>query len=249
MAVIPTFSSYAQTPNLAQAYLGGQEIQVARERIAQQAAEAAGRIALGRQQLQAEQVANEMEWSAKKDIAARQALQQAQEFEIEKAYRQTQLGMAQRNLAMEESLTRAKLQEAAQEFEAQQEWNRKFPIYTDEGIKAGLLPQDARSAAARRLIYERGGTGIATALNPPNPPRERMFDVVTGVEPLGGTTRTRMTGPEFQRWRTNAPEEVATNATNVAIGQLLTPPASITGTNAPTQGKRLRYNPATGEFE
>src|SRR5688572_22351825 len=97
MAVIPSFSSYAPAPDLAGAYLGAQRIQ-------QQAAEAANRIQLGREQLAQEAVQAQMELAAKKEVLASEALRRAQEQEIEKAYRQTQIGLKERELANEESI-------------------------------------------------------------------------------------------------------------------------------------------------
>lgn len=98
MPVIPSFSSFAQTPNLAQAWLGGQELQVEKQKIAQQAAEAAARINLGYAQLrnQAEQTA--MEWNARKEIAGQEALRRQQEMEFEKAYQQQRMGLAEQEL-------------------------------------------------------------------------------------------------------------------------------------------------------
>jgi len=164
MPVIPTFNPRV---DLAGAYLGGQKIKVAREQLAQEAASDAARIALGREQLQQEAIANEMQLAAKQDLLSREALQKAQEAEIEKSYKETQFGLANRKLQQDEQTLQMKVQEAARDFEAEQTWNREFPILVQDAIKAGRTPQEAQSDAARSLMLRRGGVGASTALNPP----------------------------------------------------------------------------------
>lgn len=163
MPVVPSFRGYAETPNLASAFLGGQNIQLGRERLAQEAASDAARIALGRQQLQAQQVANEMEWAARKDIAAREAMQKAQEAEIEQSYRQTQLGLMERRLRDDEAITQMKLQEAASGFEREQRYSRLQQQHYLRRKAAGEPEDEARRNSAADALYEVGGTGVSSA--------------------------------------------------------------------------------------
>lgn len=162
MAVVRTFDPKI---DLAGAYLGGQNIQLGRERIAQQAAEAGARINLGYAQLQQEAVANEMQLAAKKDILSREALQKAQEAEIEKSYKETQFGLARRRLEDDEMVTKMRLREAATDFENQQKWMTEFPSMVQSGVASGKTPQQAEADAARSLMLQRGGTGAASALS------------------------------------------------------------------------------------
>ncbi len=149
MAVIPSFGSYAPAPDLAGAYLGAQ-------RIRQQAAEAAARIQLGREQLAQEAVQNQMELAAKKEILASEALRRAQEQEIEKAYRQTQIGLKERELATQEEVAAARIKEASEGFLRNQEYSSIFRARK----AAGATDSDAAIAATLAT----GGSGRATAI-------------------------------------------------------------------------------------
>lgn len=158
MPVVPSFSGYAPTPDLAQAYLGGQELQLGRDRLRQQAAADSARISLGYAELQQRAVANEMELAAKKELLSRQALKTAQEQEIEKAYRETQLGLRQRELQNEEALAQMRIQEATRDFDRQMGYRNLVQKYA---------PTMGLEEAARRAALELGGTGFSTALERP----------------------------------------------------------------------------------
>lgn len=134
MAVIPTYSTGIGAPDLAGAFLGGRRIRLSREQIAQQAASDAARIQLGREQLAQQAVQNEMELAAKKEVLANESLRRAQEQEIEKSYRQTQIGLKERELKQQELMDSLKIQEAARSFAAQQEYQRR--------VAAGEPPEE-----------------------------------------------------------------------------------------------------------
>jgi hypothetical protein len=142
--VIPSYTGFAATPNAAQAYSAGAHTRLGYAQIAQQAQEAAARIALGREQLQQQAIANEMDLAAKKEALANEALRRAQENEIEKAYRETQLGLRQRELQGQEAMNALKIQEAARDFDAQQQFTRIL----NERIAAGDDPNEAAKFAA-----------------------------------------------------------------------------------------------------
>ena len=154
MSLIPTYSPNVGAPDLAGAYLG-------RQRIQQQAASDAARISLGYAQLQQEAVANEMQLAATKEAQSRTALKAAQEAEIQKAYNETQLGIQQRNLQLQEQKNQQDILKAAQEFDRMQGYQRRV----NELSKTIPLEE-----AARQAILETGGTGLSTALERPAEP-------------------------------------------------------------------------------
>jgi len=145
MPVIPTFSSYAPAPNLAQSYL-------AQQRLQQEAAADAARIGLGYAQLQQRAVENEMQLAAQKETLAKENLRKAQEAEVEKAYRESQLGIAQRQLQQQELVNQMKVKEAAQQMDAAQQYQRM--------VDAGVPPD----AAMRRVGF--GTPGFASVIAP-----------------------------------------------------------------------------------
>lgn len=227
MAVIPSFSAYAPTPNLAEAFLGA-------ERIRQEAAEAAARIQLGREQIASQAVQANMELQAKQQALANESLRRAQEQQIEQAYKQTQLGLAERELKSQEAYNESRIAEAAEGFAARAAYTR--------AVEGGMPPD----AAARRFLA--GQTGFAAALNEPAQPRQRTFSAVAGLDPLmmNPPSRVSMTAPEFMSFMETAPPELRTNMVNTTIQRMLQPPSTMTGSSAP---RRLRYNPKTGDFE
>lgn len=144
MPVIPTYRAGVGAADLSGAYLGA-------SRIAQEAYSDAARIQLGREQLAQQAVANEMELAAKREALAFQTLKNQQEQEIEKAYRQTQIGLKERELANEDAITQMKLKQAANDFAALQE----YKTMVDSGV-----PPDA---AMRRVGF--GQPGFASAFS------------------------------------------------------------------------------------
>lgn len=149
MAVVRTFDPKI---DLAGAYLGGQNIQLGRERIAQQAAEAGARINLGYAQLQQEAVANEMQLAATKDVQAREALQKAQEAEITKAYNETQIGLNRRKVEDDERNTKIKLDEAARGMEVEQNYQR---------LRQANLAKNMPEREASMMAWREAGSGRA----------------------------------------------------------------------------------------
>lgn len=240
MAVIPTYSTGIGAPDLAGAFLGGRRIQLGREQLAQEAYSDAARIQLGREQLAQQAVQNEMELAAKKEALSREALRRAQEQEIEKAYRETQLGLAQRELQNAELMSALKIQEAARDFDRAQGYQRRVQALTAQNIPI--------EEAARQAILETGGTGLSTALERPNAPsalpeanfryRQIQGQIDDLMRPYSGPMALAI------------PENVRTNVTALRQqqSQLLPPPNTATSTNAPAT-KRLRWNPSKGDFE
>lgn len=157
MAVIPSFSSFAATPNTADAFLGGvrisqqgreaeldrqlkrqqlaQEAQSDSARIAQAAASDAQRFQIAREQLAAEQVKTQMELEARQKMFEQKAMQDSQEAAIEAAYKNTQIGLADRRLKNAEVASQMRIEEAARAFERNQKYQRI--------IDAGGTPEQA----------------------------------------------------------------------------------------------------------
>ena len=138
MPVIPTFSQYAPAPNLSEAFLG-------RERLRQEAASDAARISLGYATLQQRAVESEMELAAKREAMSNEALRREQQVQIEKAYRDQQLGLAEQRLANDEKMTALKIQDAAREFERGQNFYRRRQELTAQnpGLDAAEIDRRA----------------------------------------------------------------------------------------------------------
>lgn len=190
MAVIPSFGSFAQTPNLASSFLGGAKLSAD---IAQDAA----RLQLQRQQLAQEAQQAQMQMQAKEAQAERQALRDQQEMEMEKAYKDAQIGLRQRELQGEEQVLQFKTQEAVQKSMAQQ-------MYQSEAqklIDGGSNPQEAYQQAALRFGPQMGlpsgaysaafrGSGGSAQLGPASPLLDQA-GVPTGMMQAMSSDRAR----------------------------------------------------------
>lgn len=243
MALVPSFSAYAQTPDLSEAYLGGQRLALARDQLAQEAAAASARISLGYEQIAANRVANEMELAAKREVLSRQALMKAQEQEIEKAYRETQFGLAERKLASDEARAQMEIRQAASAFERQQRYDRRFKE---------LEPTLGAEGAARQATLETAGMGFGTALRPkPGLPqdtasdRNLRFKILTQQKEDAGI-KFGPRSPEYQQEIDRIDKEINTLLTvpgsqSSSISQpprALTPPSWIVDPSAIPAGSR-----------
>jgi len=190
-----------------------------------------------------------MQLVAQMEVQSRNALMKAQEAEIDKAYKDKQLGISQKNLEREELAMQMKLREAADAFDRQQSWQTDYPKLIQEGIASGLSQADAEVAAARRLTLRGGPTasGFPTAMTQPKGEDVRMFNPVVSQDVFGRPVREKMTGPEFQKFFVGVPDELRTNTVNQAISQIVGSPQSSTGTNAAPRIRR--WNRTTGKFE
>lgn len=247
MAVIPSFSGFAATPNLVGAATAADtlrqrsaesamEFMLAQDRLAQQAAADAARIGIARQQLESEEKQTLMQLQASKETHERERLRREHEDEVMAAYRKAQIDISKGHLAVEEKNLFNKTQEAAAELSRQQAYDRLFQA----GVAKGLSPQEA----ARQAILQSGIPGAGALTQAIQGERERpprMFDVAVANNILTGTpTRTRMTGPEFQSWFPTAPPSMQTNALNMATQKMLAP--TVPMTNAPPVGLTIPTN-------
>jgi hypothetical protein len=242
MAVVPTFSPRI---DLAGAYLGGERIRLGRDQLAQEAAADSARIALGREQLRQEAIANEMQLAAKKDLLSREALQKAQEAEIEKSYKETQFGLARRNLEQEELSLKSKLLEASRAFEAEQNYNR----VRSELIAQRVPEREASEQAMRQVGF--GAPGFSASIG-----GREQSDIPAlkfQLSQLADQEQSIMNRYPGALAMTIGPEEQAQlqdiqrRRNSLQVPSILQRPQSGTGTNS-TQRVR-RYNRSTGKFE
>jgi len=236
MPVIPSFSGFAPAPDLAGAYLSGQRLELDRARLAQEASEAAMRAQIARQQIEAQKVNNELEWNARREIAAQTALKEDQNREVERAYNQQRLALTERQIKAQEEQATMKLKEAQRDLETRQ----AFLALRQRLIDQGVPEEEAAQQAFRAVGF--GVPGYAGFLEP-NSTRERTYNMVVGTPILGPETRLPMTAPEAEKFMQTAPPNLRTNTANQAIMGII--PRTATGTNAPV----LKYNPDKGDFE
>ena len=136
MPQMRSLGSFVPTPNLAEAYLGG--------------VNAAGRenelqvnTQMERQKLQQQMAMAEMEAASRASALQQQALRQAQELEVQKAYQQQQIGLAERELSMKEQGQNEELQRAAATSGARMAMQRQV----EELIRGGAKPAEAFTRA------------------------------------------------------------------------------------------------------
>jgi hypothetical protein len=144
MPLIPTFSSYGPKADLSGAWTAGQQTVLERQKIAQQAAEAASRISLGYAQLHADMVKAEMANAAQKEISARQAMRDSQELEMDRAYKMAMAGIAEKDLQRSEKELALKVDEATRQSNARQVFQSQYAKYRQD---PNMSPQDAAAMA------------------------------------------------------------------------------------------------------
>lgn len=155
MPVIPSFGSFAGTPNLAAAYTSGAHVGLEQQRIAQQAAQAGAEIDLQKQKLAESAKQAQMELQAKEQLAQQAQLRQQQEMELEKAYKESMIGIHQRQLEQAAQKLQMSTQAASQKMIAQQKIREGMAAGEDMsklamqwGAAAGL-PSGGYSAMAK----------------------------------------------------------------------------------------------------
>lgn len=120
-------------------------------------------------------------------------------------------------------------------------------------------PQDMiRSIPRGGIVGINRTNNQVTTIRPQEPVvrAPRRFNVAADVDPFGlrEPSRLSMTGEEFGQFMQTAPPQVRTNAVNLAIQRMISPPAATNApvtpspTNAPAK-KRLRWNVEKGDFE
>jgi hypothetical protein len=159
MPLIPTFSNYAQKPELASAWQSGQNLVLERQKLAEQAAESAARISLGYAQLHADMVKSEMANTAQKEIATREALFKQQQLEVDKAYKQQMASIAAGDLQRQEKALGLAVEKATRESNARamfqtlrNQYRKDHPDWSEQEITARAMldagPEDTGMPAS-----------------------------------------------------------------------------------------------------
>jgi hypothetical protein len=166
MPIMPTFTGFAPTPNVAEAYGVGARTRLGYAQIAQQAEEASARLAQQRQLAAMEMMAKEQQFQ-------KEALLKQQELEIEKAYKEGTLRMQEGQLMATQGALALDTLKAQRKHEAAERIRAEIP----------QTPGDWRSTILRNLEAEvpgaaYGAVAAPRALIPP----VRVVEPVTGKE-------------------------------------------------------------------
>ena len=178
MAQLRSFSSYAPMPNLGGAFTGGYNAAasaaIARDRLAAEAAQASSQMQMQREKLQSDMVQSNMEMAARKEELQSKALREDQELSIQKQYRESMAMMQEKELGQKEQMLKLKINEAANQFNAQQSYQNE----AQQLIESGTPEQDAYGRSAMKWGPQMGlpasaypkpavnmeGVGVATPI-------------------------------------------------------------------------------------
>lgn len=122
MPVIPNFSAFAPTPNLAGSWLNGINV-------ANRASEVNAQLNLEQQKINQQAQSAAMEASIQQQRLQEASLRAEQEMKIKSQYDQQMLGLKSQELQGQQAAIQLRAQEAAQKFAAQQEY--------EAGLRAG----------------------------------------------------------------------------------------------------------------
>ena len=168
MPVIPSFKSFAQTPNLAGAYTGGiaagqagerlglegERLGLEREglnlesaRIAQQASQASNQLAMQGQRIAAEERMATMENASRTEQLQNDMLREQTRMGIEKAYKDSQIGLQKDRLAQQGKALELDVAASAQQLQDQ----TKYLDLMQEGEAAGMTKEEASRAAILQI--------------------------------------------------------------------------------------------------
>ncbi len=139
---------FQQGPSLPQAYATG--VGLAQTDTAEE-----NKVKLTREQIANQYAMAEMEAATKRSALAQQALQQAQELEVEKSYRQQQIGLKQREQESEQQKVDFMLEKGAQQYRARQAMRG----VVEEQLRAGKTPGEALSRGAAIHGTDSGAAG------------------------------------------------------------------------------------------
>lgn len=253
MPVVPTFSAFAKTPDLAGAAYNADQLRqraveaainfrMQRERLAQEASADAARIQLGREQIEANRVENEMRIQATQRTLEREAIEKQHEAEISRAYNEARLGIDERRIAREEQDFQMRLENSARELQQRQAYDRAR-IRNIEILK---MPEREASEAAMREVGA-GMPGFAGSLTGREPSpfpglnfKARQLDAQERslmnkypgymAQTISDEDKAALADIQKQRRELQIPAGVQTStATNP-------PPSSVSVTNAPGAG-------------
>ena len=180
MPVIPSFSGFASTPNLGSDYLGGVNAAQSANKVAQDAFADAQRIQLGREQIAGEQVRAQMHLDATQKTLDMQHLIEQHRAEVLAAYRTAQLGMEDGRLKVEQANSKVRIDAAARQMQAEQNYER----VRQAKIDAGMSEREASEAAMREVGF--GAAGFNRAFPGAGGPPKPDFETTTRIKDIEG---------------------------------------------------------------
>jgi hypothetical protein len=154
MPTVKSFTGFAGTPGIGSAFIGAANNMAS---IISAAREAANQLQLGREKIQADMAQASMAASARSQALQSQALRDEQELRVKEQYQQAQLGLKRRELDQAEQIVGLKTQEAAQQFQAQQGFEKEMASLTSGGMDIN----EAFQNAARKFGPQMGGIPAA----------------------------------------------------------------------------------------
>jgi len=157
MPVIPNFSSFAQTPNNANAWLGGRASAQKDTEIQNQADQARAHLDMQQKQLAQAAQQSQMELQAKQAMHQQEVLRQQQEMQIKSQYEQQMIGIHQMDLEQKKGKLESDAKAAAQQYAAR-EALRNAP----EGRLDDLLRREGPAAEVPGAYYSAYNKGNAT---------------------------------------------------------------------------------------
>lgn len=203
MPVMPSFKSFAPTPDLAGAWLGGRassqrdrqitsDIALQSQKLAQDAAQAEQAIAMSQQKLQQEAVQSQMEMQAKQAQLQQESMRAEQELRIKQQYQQQQIGIKQQQAKTAADTLKIKTNEASRKLQFQNAYQTKMRELVDKG----MTPQEAASQSMMEFgpMLGIGSSAMSKAIIPPKvlaPDLGEASDV-PGMDPS-----------QFKRFRTS----------------------------------------------
>jgi hypothetical protein len=197
MPVMPSFGNFAATPNLAESYLGGARVVQQDQQAAQQFELEAAKIAAGRQQAA-------MEAQARQQALQQKSIQDQQELELQRSYKESMLGLQEREMKAKEDQFNQQIQQAAQAHEATQAYQQEAAdmigrgqeptsAFMQSAMKYG--PQmNLPSGAYSQMFRDRGEAGAAGT--PEGMPED--FGEVTDVPGMEGYSKFRTGKGSYQ---------------------------------------------------
>lgn len=146
MPQLRSFSSFAGTPGIGAAYVGG-------AKVAQDAISDAARISVERQKLSQDSIQANMRAQAQAQELQQKALMQSHELAVQRAYQQSMIGLRERELGNEQQRLDMEASQAAQQFQAQESMRRE--------VEAAIASGGDVQGAFRNSLMKYGTTGGA----------------------------------------------------------------------------------------
>lgn len=162
MPQLRSFSSFAGTPGIGAAYVGG-------AKVAQDAISDAARISVERQKLSQDSIQANMRAQAQAQELQQKALMQSQELAVQQAYQQSMIGLRERELGNEQQKLDMEASQAAQQFQAQESIRKE--VEQAMSTKGADVPLAYRNSMMKHGLTagsrSGAGGGFENAMLPP----------------------------------------------------------------------------------